>query len=970
MRSLFFLGTLLLSATSAPFVPQSTHAQPLSGTGDVVWMLRHAAQTPNGRDTFVDMALDQEGNIYLLAHVTNLVYGRSILLVKYNSAGEKIWRSEYNAGPGEESEPVALAVDQDQNAYVLGRSTKDGSLLAIVTIKYDKSGNRAWLSRYDGSGTGDDRPIALAVDDDRSVYIAGHVQTEEAGFDIITIKYDAAGQQEWIRQYDGPDGRTDIASDIGLGSDGSIFVTGTSWTAQSSVLRIITLRYSPAGDLLWQANHESPRSDTRAVGLAIDSLGQAHIAATNGRDYIAIKYDAAGAEQWVRHANRKPNYASYPKAIAVDLEGNVYLTGSGNFGDDDYFTVKYGADGEELWRAIYDAEGRDDIANAVAVDSAGNVYVTGRSYTNSTGYDYATVKYDANGAQQWVSRYKGPKNSGLFMTGDKAAAIALVPDGLVVSGNTMTLSTSTDLATLKYNLQGEEQWEVVLNGPGKTEGYLRFLDIDNADNVYLAGSIPAEEPLRSFAVSKYSPQGVELWTKQYGPTQPLYNQLKAMTVAPDGSVYLAGTSYTDYQNADILVVKYNSDGQQQWDFRSPIPNLQRVYSLAVDAAGNVAITTNSDPYAVMLLNASGDLMWASPPAMPGEIRAVLFDAGGAIYAVGVHQNERYVFTSKYSPDGNLDWTDQIAEAIITASTPSFAALDSAYLYLAFTRVLSRRAFLTAKYRFDGQQEWLAEHEIACRGYDGAIALALNDFGDVYVTGLARQPETGINYLTIKYNADGNEQWAVRYIGENGIDLPRSVAVDPMGNVLVTGTSIGPIGSFDGYSDYATVMYSPDGNQVWSARYNGPGNRNDEATALAVDSKGHVIVLGRSTFSIRGSGFYTSNIVVNTTIKYLPSGPLSVKALPTAMVPVARLEQNYPNPFNPATTFRFSLSRPSFITLRIYNLLGEEVETLVSGHKLAGEYEIRWNSKEAPAGIYYYELRAGTYTERKRFVLLR
>ena len=79
---------------------------------------------------------------------------------------------------------------------------------------------------------------------------------------------------------------------------------------------------------------------------------------------------------------------------------------------DDYATIKYDANGNQLWEAHYNGPGNaTDRATALAVDAAGNVYVTGYSIGSSTSEDYATVKYDANGNQLWEARYNGPGNS-------------------------------------------------------------------------------------------------------------------------------------------------------------------------------------------------------------------------------------------------------------------------------------------------------------------------------------------------------------------------------------------------------------------------------------------------------------------------------------------------------------------------------------------------------------------------------
>lgn len=83
-----------------------------------------------------------------------------------------------------------------------------------------------------------------------------------------------------------------------------------------------------------------------------------------------------------------------------------------------------------------------------------------------------------------------------------------------------------------------------------------------------------------------------------------------------------------------------------------------------------------------------------------------------------------------------------------------------------------------------------------------------------------------------------------------------------------------------------------------------------------------------------------------------------------------LEQNYPNPFNPNTTIRFRLKNSSQVTLRIYDLSGREVITLVDGRLNAGEHAVRWQANSIGSGVYVYELKAGGFVETKKMLLLR
>ena len=84
----------------------------------------------------------------------------------------------------------------------------------------------------------------------------------------------------------------------------------------------------------------------------------------------------------------------------------------------------------------------------------------------------------------------------------------------------------------------------------------------------------------------------------------------------------------------------------------------------------------------------------------------------------------------------------------------------------------------------------------------------------------------------------------------------------------------------------------------------------------------------------------------------------------------RLYQNYPNPFNPATTINYTVPKMSFVTLKVYNILGQKIATLVNGEKQAGEYEVGFDGSNLTSGVYIYKMQAGSFSDVKKFVLMK
>jgi hypothetical protein len=232
-----------------------------------------------------------------------------------------------------------------------------------------------------------------------------------------------------------------------------------------------------------------------------------YVTGTSGGDYVTIKYNSAGEQQWVaRYGNE-----AAAVGIAVDASGNVYVTGTSYEGGSDccdYATIKYNSAGLEQWVAVYDNGGQDG-ATAIAVDGSGNVCVTGASAADpASSFDYATVKYNSAGQQLWVARYNGPGNGD-----DQANAIAIDgSDNVYVTGQAYVGGGTDccDYATIKYNPAGGEEWVVLYSGPGNGGDGAHAIAIDSSDDVYVTGVSAGGR-----ATIKYNGVGQEQWVARY-----------------------------------------------------------------------------------------------------------------------------------------------------------------------------------------------------------------------------------------------------------------------------------------------------------------------------------------------------------------------------------------------------------------------------------------------------------------------
>jgi hypothetical protein len=83
-----------------------------------------------------------------------------------------------------------------------------------------------------------------------------------------------------------------------------------------------------------------------------------------------------------------------------------------------------------------------------------------------------------------------------------------------------------------------------------------------------------------------------------------------------------------------------------------------------------------------------------------------------------------------------------------------------------------------------------------------------------------------------------------------------------------------------------------------------------------------------------------------------------------------LSNNYPNPFNPSTKIKYSVPKSSNVVIKVFDVLGNEIETLVNEEKAAGTYEVTWYAEQLPSGVYFYQLQAGDYINTKKMILLK
>jgi uncharacterized delta-60 repeat protein len=490
-------------------------------------------------------------------------------------------------------------------------------------------------------------------------------------------------------------------------------------------------------------------------------------------------------EEWVARYNGPGNYDDNAKAIIVDDSGNVYVTGHsyGESSHHDYATTKYDADGIEQWVARYNGPGNyHDTPKAIDVDAFGNVYVTGYSYGDGTSSDYATIKYNSDGIEQWVARYNDPGNGN-----DIVYAMALDDFGNVyVTGESDDDDSRLNYTTIKYDKDGRRLWMATYNGPGNYNDSPRAITLDALGNVYVTGySYGGAETREDYATIKYNSSGRQLWAVKYagpsGPPHSAYDVANAIIVDASGGVYVTGYSDGGLTSYDYSTIKYNSDGMEQWVARyNGSGNMfDYAHAIAIDQSGSVYVTGYSDnngtqqDYATIKYDSSGSQLWVATYNGPANNNdracSILVDPSDNVYVTG------------YSHD----WGTGLDYATIMYDLEGNEIWVATYDGSPYTRDM-----VTDTSDDDSSIPTVNGPDNYC---DYAYAMALDKSGNIYVTGGSFGIETRYDFATIKYSQEDTPPGKRVEVADlrTGAMLTFD-AVEEGGNTTVTVTPVGSL----------------------------------------------------------------------------------------------------------------------------------------------------------------------------------
>ncbi|GEM_PF-560205 len=946
------------------FIPNQT-----AGTHvKLEWVKYYGSGMSPGHNIPIKIVLDDSGNCYITGNVSLEPYGNQIYTAKIGYQKNIFWENFYAETSGANAIASGIQVDAKGNVYVTGKVYHPDTGDDIVTIKYDAAGKEQWVQFYDGPAHANDYPVAIEVDPRGNIIIGGVGKAQgtpgisESGQFYLIIKYDPDGNVKWTARYNGLTNVYDYLNDLKIDDQGNVYVTGESTSYSYWDRQFATLKYDSNGVFQWRNRYDSQGEDIDCASfLGLDRYRNVYVAGTSmkysGTDIVLIKYDFQGNRKWVQPFLSPKYTPDGLRGLLVDKLGNAYIL-CGNSGD--IFIKKFLPNGELAWSKNIKA-----AIISFALDNQNNVLALGiiKSGFYTTGM--RLFRFDENGNE--TKRLDYILNFGLL--GDAVGTVD-EKNNLFVAGESQIFSTTTEMTIEKYDSTGESQWSIIKGGKGNSCDKPEDMVMDDQGNIYITGSSLSSLSGYDFLTLKYNAQGQLAWASRYTGAGDFNEYAQKIAVDKFQNSYITGYTEININSLELCTIKYNASGVQQWikPYFGP-GGLDSPLGINTDSSGNAYVIAQSrnermnTDILILKYLPSGKVAWEFRYDRDGNCNENILhftnDPAGNTYILALSEIAYYewiYFILKCNSEGKLEWISEYDTPFQYNLFPVCLARDK------FDNIYAAGTEEIYKFNKNGKRIWHFRYESDIR-YPN---LHIDNAAAIYIAGRTKNRNQLGSFDAIrlmKYDSLGNNKWNAIYCSDSDEDFRCSfLTTDKLNNIYLSG-----IKKVDTDYDLLTIRYDSDGQFEWATTVNSIKNKNEIPIGIAVNDSGEVFVAG-------GTGhesFSFSTPSLFALIKYIQSWTDFIVDEQAKNVTNFQIEQNFPNPFNSTTIFQYSLPTSGRVSLKIYNLVGQEIATLIDDFIEKGKHEIKWTAPgNLATGVYIYRLSTKNRTITRKLIYIK
>ncbi|GAA5029833.1 hypothetical protein GCM10011506_18410 [Marivirga lumbricoides] len=958
---------------------------------------------------------DASGNTYITGVGSNAESTQGdFVTIKVDPTGTLIWETRQSGSLYAVEYGVQIHLDAIGNPVATGVGW-NGSDMDVYTIKYEQAtGVEIWSTTFDSGNSTLDIPTAMDISPTGDIVIGGITYTG-ASMEYLVLKYNASGQLLWSAADSNPIASSwNEPSAIAVNESGVVAITGyaaVDGDSQGYWEGYLTLLYDSEGKQVWRrpflfqslVDETDPSSGlnnthSAAKSIAFDANGNLIVTGTfdviNAPRMGTIKYDSDGNEEWIKTYRAGEFKDDYTNGHSIKIAGKdkIYVVGRHTAGwiNEGLVLISYADDGQENWT--------DENQNIIQIQTAKMILdednlpvIAGLGYDDGTqDLRVRVFKYSENGTILNETSY-------LKMFSATESIKNLI--GLSVDNNDNVYLTLDNYYTSKGGVfetvripfdsdPNNPDWTAVLETPLSSSN-TRMLNstVDSENNTYVTGDfgvIENNQFIMNYFVAQYNEAGEVQWEKNFSPQDGIEPGGIVVKVDTDDNliVFLLPNPYTVLP---LRINKYTPSGDLIWEIEKEVHSAL-FSAFFLDDDNNIYVSgsakeNDSDDFpvfATLKYNAEGEEEWAQfnttgqPDDFVFEINAGEVTSDGAVILTGVSGYSSMfaqvvdLTVIKYNSAGNLEWLNKYPQPDFGSNGVDLLTDQDNNIYVCGRQVeplMQVEELLALKIDPDGEVLWTTSYGQSDEGRRiNPYKIMQNSLGNLIIPSyslywVAGEPSNN------RINSIELDQQTGEIVWENNSEIGRyykDAYIDGDNTLFILGQTQEVTYKRLGTNTIASLLkINSVGQTIEELDFAGPALSDYNPSNITPLNNGSLL-LGGTLYNIDFySGIYffeSSHIVLGTSEHGFEHPNVS-----------NWLGQNFPNPVQDQTTIPFFLKNGGKTSIIIYDSTGKSVYSIMDKNFSAGNHKININLDQLDRGIYYYQIKNGTYKTAKRLL---